>query len=42
MPREFYSSIATKMPVTLANGATVWSESADKPDSLYREEVYVA
>ncbi len=32
----------TRMEITLANGAVIMCKSADKPDSLYGEDVYAA
>ena len=42
VPRELYSYHDTDHTVTLANGAVIWFKGADKPDSLYGEDVYAA
>ena len=40
LPREVYSSHDTRHTITLGNGAIIWFKSAEKPDSLYGEDVY--
>jgi hypothetical protein len=42
IPRELYTPNASEMTITLANGAVIWFKGADKPDSLYGEDVYAA
>ena len=43
LPREgVYTANLTSKVLTLANGARIWFKSADKPDSLYGEDVYAA
>jgi Terminase large subunit, T4likevirus-type, N-terminal len=42
LPRELYTTNETESTITLANGAVVWFKGADKPDSLYGEDVYAA
>lgn len=42
LPREVYESNESELTITLANGAIVWFKGADKPDSLYGEDVYAA
>lgn len=42
LPRELYSKNDTKLTLTLGNGAVIWFKGADKPDSLYGEDVYAA
>src|SRR5574340_173745 len=42
LPRHVYSSNETEQRVTLVNGTAIWFKGADKPDSLYGEDVYAA
>jgi len=42
MPRDIYTENKTHKYITLANGARIWFKGADKPDSLYGEDVYAA
>ena len=42
LPPEVFTSNETELSLTLANGATIWFKGADKPDSLYGEDVYAA
>ncbi len=42
LPRELYTANETELTVTLVNGAVIWFKGADKPDSLYGEDVYAA
>jgi len=43
LPRSgVYTANLTSKVLTLANGARIWFKSADKPDSLYGEDVYAA
>lgn len=37
-----YTANETRKTITLFNGAMIWFKSADKPDSLYGEDVYAA
>lgn len=40
--KEIYKANASKLILTLINGAEIHFKSADKPDSLYGEDVYAA
>lgn len=40
LPKEVYKANETELTITLANGAVIWFKSADKPDSLYGEDVF--
>lgn len=42
LPAEVYRATETPLKITLANGATIWFKSAEKPDNLYGEDVYAA
>lgn len=42
IPRDLYTYHDTYLTITLANGPVIWFKSADKPDSLYGEDVYGA
>lgn len=42
LPRDLYTANETEHTITLRNGAVVWFKGADKPDSLYGEDVYAA
>lgn len=42
MPAHLYTVNLTHKTITLINGAVIWFKSADKPDSLYGEDVYAA
>jgi hypothetical protein len=42
LPRDMCMSHLTLKTITLLNGAVLWFKSADKPDSLYGEDVYAA
>ena len=42
LPREVYTANETELTLTLANGAVIWFKGADKPDSLYGEDVFAA
>ena len=42
LPRSIYAFHDTEHRITLINGATIWFKGADKPDSLYGEDVYAA
>ncbi len=38
--QQWWQSNEAKLTITLPNGATLWFKSADKPDTLYGEDVY--
>lgn len=42
IPREIYTSNESELTITLANGAVIWFKGAERPDSLYGEDVYGA
>ncbi len=42
LPPAVYVANQTELTLTLANGAIIWFKGADKPDSLYGEDVYAA
>lgn len=42
LPREVYTANQSDLTLTLANGAVIWFKGANKPDSLYGEDVYAA
>lgn len=42
MPQGFYEKNEAESTITLPNGAVVWFKSADKPDSLYGDDVHAA
>lgn len=42
LPAGSYSSNETELTVTLANGAIIWFKGAERPDSLFGEDVYAA
>jgi hypothetical protein len=42
IPRELYEANESEHTITLKNGAVIWFKGADKPDSLYGEDVYAA
>lgn len=42
LPREIYTSNESEMTITLMNGTVIGFKSADKPDSLFGEDVYAA
>lgn len=42
LPREKYVANESRKFIKLWNGALIWFKSADKPDSLYGEDVYAA
>ena len=42
IPQELRNENQTLKTITLINGAVIWFKSADKPDSLYGEDVYAA
>lgn len=42
LPREMMIANLTLKTITLLNGAVIWFKSADKPDSLYGDDVHAA
>jgi hypothetical protein len=42
IPRGLYLANESEQTITLPNGAVIWFKGADKPDSLYGEDVYAA
>jgi hypothetical protein len=42
IPRTLFRANETDQTITLPNGAVLWFKGADKPDSLYGEDVYAA
>jgi len=42
LPRHVYMANETELTLTLANQAVIWFKGADKPDSLFGEDVYAA
>lgn len=42
LPAQVYHANESELTLTLANGAIIWFKGADKPDSLYGEDVYSA
>ncbi len=42
LPRGTYTSNETKKTIELLTGQIIWFKGADKPDSLYGEDVYAA
>ena len=42
LPRELYRENRTELTLTLPNECTIWFKGADKPDTLYGEDVYGA
>lgn len=42
LPASLYKANASEMTIRLMNGVTIWFKGADKPDSLYGEDVYAA
>ena len=42
IPQDLRAENQTLKTITLINGAVIWFKSADKPDSLYGEDVYAA
>ena len=42
LPRQIYTANESKLTLKLGNGATIWFKSAEKPDSLYGEDVQAA
>lgn len=42
IPRGLYSANESELTIELPNGAVIWFKGADKPDSLYGEDVFAA
>jgi len=42
LPEGTFTSNETELTITLRNGAVIWFKSAEKPDSLYGEDVFAA
>lgn len=42
LPIELYKANESELKITLINGAHIWFKGADKPDSLYGEDVHAA
>src|SRR5215831_18052422 len=42
LPPRVHEYNATELRITLPNGAVLWFKGADRPDSLYGEDVYAA
>ena len=42
LPLGLYTANETELTITLINGAVIWFKGADKPDSLYGEDVFAA
>lgn len=42
LPPEVYVANENELTLTLVNGAVLWFKGADRPDSLYGEDVYAA
>jgi len=42
LPRDIYKANETERTLTLINGSVIWFKGADKPDTLYGEDVYAA
>src|SRR4051812_25570999 len=42
LPQGVFTANESELTITLANGAVIWFKGADKPDSLYGEDVYAA
>ncbi len=42
LPRSLYAFHDTEHRITLLNGAVIWFKGADKPDTLYGEDVHAA
>ena len=42
IPIQLYGANETELTITLKNGSVIWFKGADKPDSLYGEDVYAA
>jgi len=42
LPDQVYVANENELTITLLNGAVIWFKGADRPDSLYGEDVYAA
>lgn len=42
LPPQIYKANESELTITLINGAVIWFKGADKPDSLYGEDVFAA
>lgn len=42
LPAEVFTPNENELTLTLSNGAVIWFKGADRPDSLYGEDVYAA
>lgn len=42
IPRHLFTANESEYTITLPNGATVWFKGADRPDTLYGEDVFAA
>jgi hypothetical protein len=42
LPQGVYTANESELTIVLANGAIIWFKGADKPDSLYGEDVFAA
>ena len=42
LPTNIYTANESELTLTLVNGTVIWFKSAEKPDSLYGEDVYAA
>lgn len=42
LPREAYTANESELTLSLVNGTTIWFKGADRPDSLYGEDVCAA
>ena len=42
LPTSLYTANESELSITLPNGAVIWFKGADKPDSLYGEDVFAA
>lgn len=42
LPAQVFTANENELTLTLANGAVIWFKGADRPDSLFGEDVYAA
>lgn len=42
LPKQIYTANESELKITLCNGTVIWFKGADKPDSLYGEDVFAA
>lgn len=42
IPRHLFTANESEYTITLPNGAVIWFKGADRPDTLYGEDVYAA